>query len=428
MNNIWMDRYSKTISAIKKQIGYNDLIVNYDSDIINNIVNIMVDVFLLDGCEYKIEGNKIEKECVQQRFRQITYGNLSAFLIAFQSIYYKIKNPKTYLITALYNVSLTADTALVNQVNYVTLPDTHTLTTSNQTTVTVLDNDSKPVKSISVTVTDKNEKKATKSTNSNGKVKSSGGGGSSSSSGGSVSTTVTYNVKVVDKDEKTISVTKSIKDDKINLTLPGSLVLDESNYYTITVTDKTGAAKANIDVTLKDKNGTESNGTTDKNGQLILPAKEHKLYVVGYEDGEFKPEGNMTRAEAAAIFARNIAERKDENISSRKSSFTDVSSSKWYSKYIAYLEKYDIIEGYNDGMFKPEEQITRAEFVTMCTRFYKMFDEVSTSKKNIFNDVTNNHWASGYICNATEMDWIKGYADGTFRPDNNIQEPRLWLL
>lgn len=118
MNNIWMDRYSKTILDIKKQIGYNDLIVNYDSDIINNIVNIMADVFLLDGCEYKIEGKKIEKECVQQRFRQITYGNLSAFLIAFKSIYYKIKNPKTYLISALYNISLTAETALVNQVNY----------------------------------------------------------------------------------------------------------------------------------------------------------------------------------------------------------------------------------------------------------------------------------------------------------------------
>lgn len=307
---------------------------------------------------------------------------------------------------------------------YVTLPDTHTLTTSNQTTVTVVDKDSNPVKGMSVKVTDKNEKAATKSTNSSGKitvpVKSSGGGGGGSSSGGSISTTTTYNVKVVDKDGKTISVTKSIKDDKITLTLPSSLVLDGNNYYTITVTDKSGKAKSDIDVTLKDKKGTESNGTTDKNGQLILPAKEHKLYVVGYEDGEFKPEGNMTRAEAATIFARNIVERKDENISSRKSSFTDVSTSKWYSKYIAYLEKYDIIEGYNDDTFKPEEQITRAEFVTMCTRFYKMFDEVGTSKKNIFNDVTNNHWASGYIYNATEMDWIKGYADGTFRPDNNI--------
>ena len=57
-----------------------------------------------------------------------------------------------------------------------------------------------------------------------------------------------------------------------------------------------------------------------------MPTNTHNSYVVGYEDGAFKPENNMTRAEAAAIFARNIAERKGENISSRKSSFKDVSS------------------------------------------------------------------------------------------------------
>lgn len=56
----------------------------------------------------------------------------------------------------------------------------------------------------------------------------------------------------------------------------------------------------------------------------------------------------------------------------------------------------------------------------MCTRFYQMFDKVSTSKKNIFTDVTNSHWASSYIYSAVTMDWIKGYADGTFKPDNNI--------
>ena len=128
----------------------------------------------------------------------------------------------------------------------------------------------------------------------------------------------------------------------------------------------------------------------------------------------------MTRAEAAAIFARNIADIKGERISMTKSSFTDVDSRLWYSQYIGYLEKYDLIEGYNDGSFKPEEHITRAEFVTMCTRFYSFIGKMTEAKANKFTDVANTHWAYSYINNATAMDWIKGYADGTFRPDNNI--------
>ena len=96
------------------------------------------------------------------------------------------------------------------------------------------------------------------------------------------------------------------------MTLPSGKTLDD-NYYTITVTDNKGKTTAGIDVTLKDKNNSVS-GATDANGQLIMPTNTHNSYVVGYEDGAFKPENNMTRAEAAAIFARNIAERKGENI------------------------------------------------------------------------------------------------------------------
>lgn len=313
----------------------------------------------------------------------------------------------------------------------IVLPDTHTLTPSNQTKVTVLDKDGAAVKGVSVTVTDKDSKTATKSTDANGQIlvpvkpSSGGGGGSSSggsgSGGGSVSTNTT-NVKVTDKDGKTVNVSKTTdKDGNITLTLPAGKTLDSDNYYTIITTDRNGKAKADVDITLKDKNGkTTANGTTDENGTLILPATEHKSYVVGYEDGEFKPENNMTRAEAAAIFARNIAERKGESVSSKKSSFKDVNSNLWYSDYIAYLEKYDIIEGYDNNTFKPEENITRAEFVTMCERFYNLFDKTTDGKSNKFTDVESSHWAYKFITGATAMGWINGYSDNSFRPDNNI--------
>ena len=314
----------------------------------------------------------------------------------------------------------------------VILPDGNKLDTANQTTVTVTDKDNAPVQNMSVTVTDVNNQTAAKSTDANGKItvpvkttggsSSSGGGGSSSggSSSGGGSTVNTINVKVTDKDDKSVNVTKSTASDSITLTLPSGTTLDGSNYYTITVTDSKGNAKTEYSVTLKDKSGNTVSGETDASGQLILPAAEHKAYIVGYEDGTFKPENNMTRAEAAAIFARNIAERKGENISSGKSSFTDVNSKLWCNNSIAYLEKYNIISGYNDGTFRPEEQITRAEFVTMCMRFYDMFEDITVSDKNIFNDVPKSHWASSYIYNAIAMKWIEGYADGTFKPDSNI--------
>lgn len=307
----------------------------------------------------------------------------------------------------------------------VTLPDGQILDTSNQTTVTVSDKDAQPVKDMSVTVTDKNAKTATKITDANGKITvpvktSTGGGGSSSggSGGGDRYVKPTYTVKVVDKDGKTVNVNKTIKDNKITLTLPNGNTLDD-NYYTITVTDNKGKVAPNIDVTLQDKTNSV-NGKTDTNGQVIMPLSKHKAYIVGYPDGTFLPDGNMTRAEAAAIFARNIADRKGENISNGKSSFTDVNTKLWYNNLIAYLEKYNIISGYTDGTFRPEEQITRAEFVTMCMRFYDMFDDITVSDKNIFNDVPKSHWAAGYIYNAIAMKWIEGYADGTFKPDSNI--------
>lgn len=312
---------------------------------------------------------------------------------------------------------------------YVTLPETHTLTTSNQTTVTVLDKDSKPVSGVSVTIKDKTTEK-TGTTNSNGQVtlpvKSSGGGGGSSSGGsggggGGFVSTNTTNVKVTDKDGKTVNVSKSTdKDGNVTLTLPTGKMLDGDNYYTITTTDRYGKVKADVAVTLKDKKGNSANGKTDKNGTLILPATEHKAYIFGYDDGTFRPDNNMTRAEASAIFARLIAEEKGETIKG-SSKFTDVSSIDWHNDYIGYANKYNIVEGYNDGMFKPDEPVTRAEFVAMAVRYYKLFNEIKDKDYTVkYTDVNTSYWAYNDIAIAKNIGWLNGYADGTFKGDNNI--------
>ena len=305
------------------------------------------------------------------------------------------------------------------------LPDENVLDATNQTTVTVTDKDNAPVKDMNITVTDKNNKTATKATDENGKItvpvktSTSGGGGSSSGgSGGNSYVRPSYIVKVIDKDGKIINVNKTIKDDKITLTLPNGNTLDD-NYYTITVTDKNGKVAPNIDVTFKDKTNSV-NGKTDTNGQVIMPLLEHKSYIVGYPDGTFLPDGDMSRAEAAAIFARLISEEKDETISG-KSSFKDTDKNGWYADYIGYLEKYKIIEGYNDSTFKPDAPVTRAECVAMLVRYYSLFNEVKKGGYTVkYTDVDKKYWAYDDIAYAKNIGWLNGYADGTFKGDNNI--------
>ena len=338
--------------------------------------------------------------------------------------------------TVTYKVSVNDTKGIINNAFveikdgkvYVTLPDTHTLTTSNQTTVTVLNKDGNAVKGVPVTIKDKSTEK-TSSTDANGKVTlpvktSSGGsssGGSSGGGGGYISSYSTVNVKVTDKDGKTVSVTKSV-DSKgnVTVTLPTGKVIDSENYYTVTVTDSKGAAKVDTTVTLKDRKNGTATGTTDKNGMLTLPATEHKAYIVGYDDGTFKPDSNMSRAEAAAIFARLIAEAKGETISG-KSSFVDVSSKEWYSSYIGYLEKYNVINGYNDGTFKPDASVTRAEFVAMTVRYYDLFNDVNKTGNSVkYTDVASSYWAYSDIAFAKNIGWLNGYSDGSFRGDNDI--------
>ena len=310
----------------------------------------------------------------------------------------------------------------------VKLPETHTLTTANQTTVTVKDADGKPKANVSVTINDKTTSKSG-TTNANGivtlPVKTSGGGGGGGSysggGGGGGSSISTVNVKVVDKDGKTVSVSKSTATDKVTLTLPtGKDLVKDNNYYTITVTDRSGKAKADYTVVLKDKNKNEVTAKTDDKGIVVLPAVEHTAYVKGYTDGTFRPEGDMTRSEAAAIFARLVADKKGETISG-KASFKDIPANAWYNTYVGYLEKYDVINGYTDGTFKPEAPVTRAEFTAMAVRYFDIFEEVKyeeiTSK---YTDVDGKYWAIKDISYASNKKWLNGYVDGTFKPDINI--------
>jgi len=152
----------------------------------------------------------------------------------------------------------------------------------------------------------------------------------------------------------------------------------------------------------------------DEDVPLTSFTTDHVQYIQGYPDNSVRPEGNLTRSEAAAIFYRlSVSEDKDQSFTV---SYTDMNSNDWYYKEVAYLSAHGIILGYEDGTFRGDAPITRAEFAAMVSRY----DALWLDDTNDFSDVSESHWAVAYINSAASKGWIEGYPDRTFRPDANI--------
>ncbi|MDR1588760.1 MAG: S-layer homology domain-containing protein [Oscillospiraceae bacterium] len=148
----------------------------------------------------------------------------------------------------------------------------------------------------------------------------------------------------------------------------------------------------------------------------------HIKYLNGYEDGTVRPENDITRAEAAAIFFRLIADT--DKSAPLSSAFSDLDVGSWYYQDVAYLQHNGIIKGYPDGTFRPNDPITRAEFAVIASRF----DKLESNVPNTFSDVEDSYWAAGYINSAVAKGWITGYPDGTFKPKEYITRAEVVTL
>ena len=168
---------------------------------------------------------------------------------------------------------------------------------------------------------------------------------------------------------------------------------------------------AGEDVT-KDYDITYVNGVLE--GIPILEKGEHFNYIMGYKDGTIRPNNNITRAEVATIFFRLFEDSSREYFWKETNDFTDISDTYWASPAISTLTNAGILKGFTDGTFRPNEPVTRAQMATIIARFAKL-----TDNKVTFNDI-DGHWARESIELAAGNGWINGYEDGTFRPNNNI--------
>ena len=146
-----------------------------------------------------------------------------------------------------------------------------------------------------------------------------------------------------------------------------------------------------------------------------LNSDNHFAYIVGYEDGLVRPNADITRAEVAAIFFRLLKDDvRDSNLTA-ENAFNDVAFGLWHNKSISTMANIGILKGRTADTFVPNAPITRAEFAAICSRF----DQSNVEIKSDFNDISG-HWAEKEIRRAASLGWIKGYADGSFKPDQNI--------
>ena len=157
-------------------------------------------------------------------------------------------------------------------------------------------------------------------------------------------------------------------------------------------------------------------------GIELLEKLEHFNYVIGYPDGSVKPDANISRAEVATIFFRLLTTEARDLYSKTTCDFTDIKDGQWYTRAIATLANAGIVDGYPDGTFNPNAPITRAEMATIIARFAKL--DVNTKT---FNDI-NGHWAQKYIELAAGNNWINGYEDGSFRPNQNITRAETFAM
>ncbi len=150
---------------------------------------------------------------------------------------------------------------------------------------------------------------------------------------------------------------------------------------------------------------------------LWLNMEDHYSYIVGYPDGTVQPNGKITRAEVATIFFRLLSDDTREAFWSSTNSYSDVTADKWYNNAVSTLSRLGVISGYPDGTFRPDASITRAEFAKIAVSFCKYG---STTYSGCFSDVKASDWFSTCVETARNSNLIAGYPDGTFRPNNAI--------
>lgn len=199
------------------------------------------------------------------------------------------------------------------------------------------------------------------------------------------------------------------------VTAPEGYVLDRTEYEINAkdFSDSLSTAVRDAD-TVRNYRGT----TPD-----LLNDSDHFAYVIGYMDGNVRPYGLISRAETTTIFFRLLKDSVRDGNLLTSNTYTDVADDYWANTAISTMTGLGIVQGRSTTTFDPKAPITRAQFAAICARF----DTGKSSGEQTFSDI-QGHWAEKYIERAAELGWIKGFEDGTFRPDTYITRAQAMTM
>lgn len=155
----------------------------------------------------------------------------------------------------------------------------------------------------------------------------------------------------------------------------------------------------------------------------LLNDSDHFAYVIGYMDGNVRPYGLISRAETTTIFFRLLKDSVRDGNLLTSNTYTDVADDYWANTAISTMTGLGIVQGRSTTTFDPKAPITRAQFAAICARF----DTGKSNGEQTFSDI-KGHWAEKYIERAAELGWIKGFEDGTFRPDTYITRAQAMTM
>ena len=242
-------------------------------------------------------------------------------------------------------------------------------------------------------------------------------GGGGGGGGGSVTRDYTLNYetnggKAIPSETKTSSWTKAYAD----LPMPTRTGYRFDGWFS----DKDLKNAVTGDVKVNQRSVTLYAGWTASTVPDLFNGDDHVSYIQGYEDGTVRPNANVTRAEVATILFRLLDDDVRTKALTETNSFGDVAPTFWANTAISTMTSLGVFQGRSADTFDPNAPITRGEFAAVCSRF----DDSKVETTTTYTDVAG-HWAASAIMRTAALGWVDGYEDGSFRPNNDITRAQV---
>ena len=243
-------------------------------------------------------------------------------------------------------------------------------------------------------------------------TKKSSGGGSSSRDYDYTLRYVTNGGKSIASETKSKSWTKDYED--LPMPTRAGYRFDGWYYDSALKNEVTGDVKVNS------RTVTLYAGWTGSSVPDSLNGEDHFAYVQGYADGTVRPNTPVTRAQVATILFRLLDESVRKEYLTENNTFTDVAPNYWANTAISTMANMGVFKGRTADRFDPNAPITRGEFAAVCARF----DDSKVKTTETYSDI-DGYWAANEILRAAALGWVQGYQDGSYRPNNSITRAQV---